>query len=74
MIYGTAGFTAALAIRQMEANGLNPQKGEVLVTGATGGVGSLALAFLNQKGYKTEAWTRRPEQSQWLHLWGSLLG
>ena len=52
MVFGTAGFTAALAIHQLEKNGLRPEKGEVLVTGATGGVGSLALSFLNQKGYE----------------------
>ncbi len=71
MVFGTAGFTAALAIHQMELNGLRPEKGEVLVTGATGGVGSLALSFLNQLGYETEAWTRRGEQAEWLHLCGA---
>jgi NADPH2:quinone reductase len=71
MIFGTAGFTAALAIHQMELNGLRPEKGEVLVTGATGGVGSLALSFLNQLGYETEAWTRREEHREWLHACGA---
>ncbi len=71
MIFGTAGFTAALAIHQMEHNGLRPEKGEVLVTGATGGVGSLALSFLNQLGYETEAWTRRQEHSEWLYACGA---
>ncbi|MCJ8275350.1 MAG: oxidoreductase, partial [Bdellovibrionales bacterium] len=59
MIHGTAGFTAALAINRMELNGVNPEKGRILVTGATGGVGSLALSFLKSRGYETEAWTRR---------------
>lgn len=71
MIMGTAGFTAALAIHQLEINGLRPEKGEVLVTGATGGVGSLALSFLNHRGYETEAWTRREEHREWLELCGA---
>lgn len=71
MTFGTAGFTAALAIHQMELNGLRPEKGDVLVTGATGGVGSLALSFFNQLGYETEAWTRRQEHTEWLHLCGA---
>ena len=71
MILGTAGFTAALAIHQMEKNGLQPEKGVVLVTGASGGVGSLALSFLNQRGYKTEAWTRRSEHTDWLYACGA---
>ena len=71
MIFGTAGFTAALAIHQLEKNGLRPEKGEVLVTGATGGVGSLALSFLNQKGYETVGWTRRKEHTDWLHAAGA---
>ena len=71
MIYGTAGFTAALAINQLELNGLTPEKGSVLVTGATGGVGSLALSFLNSKGYTTEAWTRRKKLEPWLKECGA---
>ena len=66
MIYGTAGFTAALALHQLEHNGLTPDKGEVLVTGATGGVGLLALLFLDKLGYKTQAWTRKEELLPWL--------
>ena len=68
---GTAGLTAALAIHQMEKNGLNPNRGDVLVTGSCGGVGSLALAFLNQSGYRTEAWTRRREHESWLKNCGA---
>lgn len=53
MIIGTAGFTAALSLHQLEANGLNPAtKGEVLVLGATGGVGSMAIAQLAASGYQ----------------------
>ena len=68
---GTAGFTAALAINRMEKNGLNPNQGEVLVTGSCGGVGCLALSFLNQLGYRTEAWTRRMEYEDWLKNCGA---
>lgn len=71
MILGTAGFTAALAIHQLEKNGLRPSKGPVLVTGATGGVGSCALSLLNQLGYEAEAFTRRPEHQSWLELCGA---
>ena len=71
MIYGTAGFTAALALHRLEENGLRASKGEVLVTGATGGVGSLALGFLNRKGYETRAWTRRKEHQGWLEQAGA---
>jgi len=71
MILGTAGFTAALAIHQLEKNGLRPTKGPVLVTGATGGVGSCALSLLNQLGYEAQALTRRPEQQGWLELCGA---
>ncbi|HEX7412308.1 MAG TPA: alcohol dehydrogenase catalytic domain-containing protein, partial [Bacteroidales bacterium] len=46
MIYGTAGFTAALALRRLERNGQLPESGPILVTGATGGVGSIAIALL----------------------------
>lgn len=49
MIYGTAGFTAALSIKRLEDNGVLPQNGKVLVTGATGGVGGVAVAIFNKK-------------------------
>ncbi|MEW4285500.1 NADPH:quinone oxidoreductase family protein [Priestia koreensis] len=55
MILGTAGFTAALSVHRLEENGLTPEKGPVLVTGATGGVGSLALSMLAKRGYTVEA-------------------
>jgi putative YhdH/YhfP family quinone oxidoreductase len=51
---------------------LRPEKGRVLVTGATGGVGSLALSFLNRKGYESEAWTRRKDEHKaWLEACGA---
>lgn len=60
---GTAGFTAALAIHQMERNGQAPQQGPVLVTGATGGVGSFAIDMLAGLGYEITALTGKPEQA-----------
>ncbi len=66
MAVGTAGFTSMLAILALEAHGLTPEKGEVLVTGASGGVGSVATAILSNLGYDVAAVTGRPEQSQYL--------
>ena len=57
MRIGTAGFTAALAIDRMEANGQNPELGAIVVTGATGGVGSLAIDMLAARGYRVSALT-----------------
>lgn len=72
MILGTAGFTAALALHQLEKNDLTPASGEVLVTGATGGVGSLSLLLLKSKGYKAVAWTRKKQNFEKLLGWGAL--
>ncbi len=55
MIYGTAGFTAALSVHRLENAGLEPAKGPVLVSGATGGVGSIAVSILAKAGYKVTA-------------------
>lgn len=57
MIYGTAGFTAAIALWQMERNGQHPKQGKVVVTGATGGVGSMAVSILSEAGYEVIAST-----------------
>src|SRR6185436_18105216 len=57
MSFGTAGFTAALAIARLEHDGLTPDKGPVVVTGATGGVGSVAVAALARLGYRVTAIT-----------------
>ncbi len=66
MLYGTAGFTAALSIERMEENGLAPEKGDVLVTGATGGVGGAAIAMLSRKGYRVIASTGRKDAADYL--------
>jgi D-arabinose 1-dehydrogenase-like Zn-dependent alcohol dehydrogenase len=66
MAVGTAGFTAMLAIMALEDHGLTPEKGEVLVTGAAGGVGSVATAILAKLGYEVAAVTGRPEQEDYL--------
>src|SRR6266516_6348383 len=57
MALGTAGFTAALAIHKLEYNGLRPQNGPVLVTGATGGLGSVAISILKNRAYTVAAST-----------------
>ena len=66
MTFGTAGFTAALAVQQMERNGLAPGSGEVLVTGASGGVGSMAVAMLARLGYRVAAATGKAEAAAFL--------
>ena len=66
MAVGTAGFTAMLAVMALEDHGLRPDKGEVLVTGAAGGVGSVATAILAHLGYQVAAVTGRPEQAGYL--------
>ena len=66
MAVGTAGFTAMLAVMALEDHGLVPDAGEVLVTGAAGGVGSVATAILAAKGYEVAAVTGRPETSDYL--------
>ena len=66
MAVGTAGFTAMLAILALEDHGLTPAKGEVLVTGAAGGVGSVAVAILARLGYRVAAVTGRPDTADYL--------
>ena len=63
---GVAGYTAALAIDLMELNRLKPEHGKVLVNGATGGVGSIAIDLLARRGYHVVAATSKPEQSDYL--------
>ena len=64
MILGTAGFTAALGIVRMEANGLTPDNGPVVVSGATGGVGALAIDMLAGLGYSVTALTGKDEERE----------
>lgn len=66
MSYGTAGFTAALALYKLESSGLTPSEEEVLVTGATGGVGSMAVALLARSGYKVIASTGKTDKEAYL--------
>lgn len=66
MALGTAGFTAALGVDRMEDNGLTPAKGPVIVTGATGGVGSLAVNMLAQRGYAVTALTGKASEIDFL--------
>ncbi|MDQ0217444.1 acryloyl-CoA reductase [Peribacillus cavernae] len=71
MVYGTAGFTAALSVQQLEDAGLTPEKGKVLVTGATGGVGSIAVAMLAKRGYHVVASTGKETEHDYLHKIGA---
>ena len=66
MAIGTAGYTAMLCVLALERHGLTPQQGEVLVTGAAGGVGSVAVALLAKLGYQVVASTGRPAESEYL--------
>lgn len=66
MVYGTAGFTAALCIEKLERIGAQPQHGGVAVTGATGGVGCFSVAMLNKLGYQVAAFTGKLEESEFL--------
>jgi len=71
MAVGTAGFTAMLAVMALEDHGLTPEKGEVLVTGAAGGVGSVATAILAHLGYQVAGVTGRPETGDYLASLGA---
>ncbi|NSL50816.1 NADPH:quinone oxidoreductase family protein [Calidifontibacillus erzurumensis] len=71
MVYGTAGFTAALSIYHLEKHGITPESGEVLVTGATGGVGSMAVAMLAKKGYNVVASTGKESEHRYLQELGA---
>lgn len=73
MAIGTAGFTAMLAVMALEARGLTAAAGEVLVTGAAGGVGSVATAILANRGYRVAASTGRPEMGDYLTSLGAAL-
>ncbi len=71
MARGTAGYTAMLAVLALERHGVTPERGEVLVTGANGGVGSVAIALLAKLGYRVAASTGRPEEAEYLKSLGA---
>lgn len=71
MAFGTAGFTAGLGIVRMEQNGLKPANGPVIVNGATGGVGSIAVSALSKLGYRVVALTGKESESDWLKKLGA---
>jgi acrylyl-CoA reductase (NADPH) len=71
MVLGTAGFTAALALHRMEVNGQSPARGPIVVTGATGGVGSVAVSMLAGRGYRVIAVSGRPEHDAYLRDLGA---
>jgi len=71
MALGTAGFTAALGLHRMEENGQRPEMGPIVVTGATGGVGSAAVSILAARGYQVIAVSGRPEHEAYLRALGA---
>ncbi|QDU91755.1 putative acrylyl-CoA reductase AcuI [Pirellulimonas nuda] len=71
MIFGTAGFTAAQCVAAIDKHGILPDAGDVVVTGATGGVGSIAVALLAKLGYRVVAVTGKPDQAEALRALGA---
>lgn len=71
MIYGTAGFTAAMSVDRLKKDGVLPDQGPILVTGATGGVGMLAVGILAREGYTVTAATGKLNQAETLHARGA---
>lgn len=71
MAIGTAGYTAMLCVMALEDHGITPAKGEILVTGANGGVGSIAITILAKLGYEVVASTGRPEEIDYLTALGA---
>ena len=70
-IYGVAGFTAALSVDALQKHGVNPEHGEIVVTGSTGGVGSVSVALLSLLGYTVVASTGKKEESEFLQRLGA---
>ncbi|MGH6727789.1 MAG: MDR family oxidoreductase [Pseudolabrys sp.] len=66
MAIGTAGYTAMLAVMALEGHGLTPERGPIAVTGAAGGVGSVAIAILAKRGFSVSAVTGRPGEADYL--------
>ena len=71
MTFGTAGLTAALSINELIENGIKPENGEILVTGATGGVGSIAVSILSKIGFKVVAISGKEERIDYLKRIGA---
>lgn len=71
MVIGTAGFTAAMALVRMEQNGLRPEQGPVVITGASGGVGSFATRLFSRAGYDVTAMTGKPAAADYLRSLGA---
>ena len=71
MILGTAGFTAALALSRMQANGQTPQIGPIAISGASGGVGTLAIDIFSRAGYSVHAISGKRDQFDWLRALGA---
>ncbi len=72
MAIGTAGFTAMLSVLALEHGGITPERGEILVTGASGGVGSIAIAILSKLGYRVIAATGKAGEAQYLRALGAM--
>jgi acrylyl-CoA reductase (NADPH) len=72
MAVGTAGYTAMLCVLALQKHGITPEHGEILVTGANGGVGSYAVRLLSKLGYKVVASTGRPDESAYLKQLGAV--
>lgn len=71
MMYGTAGFTAAQSVMRIAENGIKPGDGDILVTGSTGGVGSVAVAVSSKAGYRVVAATGKPDAKEFLEKLGA---
>jgi acrylyl-CoA reductase (NADPH) len=71
MAIGTAGYTASLCVDALLSHGVSPDQGEILVTGATGGVGSVAIALLSKAGFKVAAVTGKPSETEYLRQLGA---
>ncbi len=71
MAIGTAGYTAMLSVLALEHGGITPERGDILVTGANGGAGSVAIALLSKLGYRVIASTGRPQEAVYLHALGA---
>ena len=71
MIYGTAGYTAALSVHALQKYGVTPEQGEIAVTGSTGGVGSVAVALLAHLGYNVVASTGKKDETEFLQDLGA---